>query len=208
MNCGATTCAGPVRLTKIYCDFTEYSEALLVRHHSQGATSKQKLNRVSRNESAMSVSRNILWRQIRLAIFFALAVALLLWLGNLLGRRFNFDEGGMPARVPIHGTVVNAEGRNGLMRFTPLTANGILADGEFTDGAFQFDDSNGPSAGRHRVHVMLELKSPEQPGQKSKTAVERRKTNKTPPAPRYDQMIELEVIVPSEAPYQVELELP
>lgn len=156
----------------------------------------------------MSVSRTIFWRQLRLAVFFLLAIAVVFWLGNLVGQWLNFGATENLPRVPLQGTAFGADGRNGLIRFTPLSDNGILADGEITDGKFGFNDSNGPSAGRHRVHLMLEGESQKHADQKSKTEREEKKSTESKAAPLYDPMIELEVTVPSEAPYQLELELP
>ena len=61
------------------------------------------------------------------------------------------------ARLPVHGTVSlpNGEKLSGSITFVP--AEGMSGPGAttgLTDGRYQFDRSDGPTAGPHRVTVM------------------------------------------------------
>ncbi len=148
----------------------------------------------------MSVSRSPHARTIRLTIFFAATACLLFWLGSLVGQFVAIPwPNESRTRVPLQGVIHDAGRRSGLIRFTPLTDHGILADGHFNSGAFAFDEETGPSPGRHRVHVFFETSN-------------QFESEKTEQAGRqdvdYDEPVELEVIVPAESPYRLELELP
>lgn len=51
-----------------------------------------------------------------------------------------------------------AEGRNGLVTFTPIEATvGPAAAGSFQDGTYRFSRKNGPVPGKYRVTIEFEI---------------------------------------------------
>ena len=63
---------------------------------------------------------------------------------------------GGPARLPIEGSVVRADGEkiHGSITFVPAEGReGPAATTGVLDGAYRFDRENGPTAGPHRVMV-------------------------------------------------------
>jgi hypothetical protein len=59
-------------------------------------------------------------------------------------------------RKPVYGNIVGADGRNGMVTFTPIEATiGPAVTGSFEDGAYQFSREDGPVPGRYNVTVEL-----------------------------------------------------
>ncbi len=59
-------------------------------------------------------------------------------------------------RLPVHGAVSLPSGEklNGSITFTPASGqSGPSASGKVVDGAYQFDRTNGPTAGPHNVSL-------------------------------------------------------
>jgi hypothetical protein len=80
-------------------------------------------------------------------------VGVLLGLGILLD---GCGKGGV-VRLPVHGTVALSNGENlsGSITFRPVEGSpGPAAIATLTDGRYQFDRGDGPTAGPHRVIVM------------------------------------------------------
>ena len=61
----------------------------------------------------------------------------------------------MISRQAVFGTISGAEGRTGLVSFIPAD-DGPATRVKITDGAYKFDESNGPVPGEYRVVVQLE----------------------------------------------------
>ena len=57
-------------------------------------------------------------------------------------------------RKPVYGNIVGAEGRNGVVTFTPIdTTIGPAATRSFEDGAYRFSEDDGPVPGEYEVTV-------------------------------------------------------
>lgn len=63
-------------------------------------------------------------------------------------------------RQAVFGTITGAEGQSGLVSFIPAD-DGPATRVRFTDGRYEFDESNGPLAGEYRVVVQLKKPLPE-----------------------------------------------
>jgi hypothetical protein len=81
------------------------------------------------------------------------------WLGVLvgLGALLGGCGKGDIARLPLHGTISlpSGEALTGSITFVPLEGTpGPGATATISEGRYQFDRENGPTAGPHRVTVM------------------------------------------------------
>jgi hypothetical protein len=60
-------------------------------------------------------------------------------------------------RKPVHGRIVDGEGRNGLVTFIPIeTAIGPAVIGSFEDGVYRFTEGDGPVPGEYEVSIEFE----------------------------------------------------
>ena len=84
-----------------------------------------------------------MFRSIALAALFAFSA-----LG--CGRESQID------RKPVYGNIVGADGRNGVVTFTPIDATiGPAATRSFEDGAYRFSEDDGPVPGEYNVAIKL-----------------------------------------------------
>lgn len=94
---------------------------------------------------ALCGDRSRLLRSVALTALFAFSA-----LG--CGRESKID------RKPVFGKVVGAEGRNGLVTFTPMKATiGPAVTSSFEDGAYSFSREDGPVPGKYNVTIELAM---------------------------------------------------
>ena len=106
-------------------------------------------------------------------------------------------------RLPLSGKIIGGEGKNGSISLIPQGDNsGPSAVGEIKEGAYQFDASNGPHAGKHLARILLDL------GNDPKTASENPKVftgrGPSPLGPQFGQY-DVQVDVPAAEPYQLDI---
>jgi hypothetical protein len=110
--------------------------------------------------------------------------------------------GGGDNRQPVFGKVIGAEGESGSLSLVPA-GEGPSAITEIRDGAFQFDTSNGPTPGPHAAHILLAKKeSPAAASDNPKVGLPQ-KPNETP----LGRQFTVQVTVPEQAPYEVDINL-
>jgi hypothetical protein len=95
-----------------------------------------------------AIGAAVAWNRRRTAV-----LGILLGLGILLD---GCGKGGA-RRLPVHGAVSLSNGENlsGSITFVPVAGSpGPAATAALSDGRYQFNRSDGPAAGPHRVTVM------------------------------------------------------
>jgi hypothetical protein len=67
------------------------------------------------------------------------------------------DQKSQIDRKPVYGNIVGAEGRSGMLTFTPIdTSIGPAASVDFKDGAYRFTAKVGPVPGEYNVSIEFE----------------------------------------------------
>jgi len=131
-----------------------------------------------------------------IGILFGLAAGMLVGCGAKSG----------PVRLPIVGKVVASNGSlfTGTISFLPADGqSGVAANAAVKDGSFQFDTTNGPTSGKHKI-VVMEVPSKA----KSLAAIKSAEAAGTPSAVSPVKQYEFTVNVPSTKPYHLEVKLP
>lgn len=136
-----------------------------------------------------------------------------LFLGLLLGF-FIFGCGGSDVgRHPVFGAIQGAEGQVGMITFIPVgEPSRPSATGPIEDGQYEFDDTNGPCSGQHRVLIRLNQSQeaqPQEPQPKSDKVLDidrRRMRVRIQPTGFVDKTVE--VAVPDDGPWRLDIQLP
>ena len=137
-----------------------------------------------------------MFRSVALAALFAFGV-----LG--CGRESKID------RKPVYGNIVGAEGRDGVVTFTPIDGTvGPAATRSFGNGAYRFREKDGPVPGKHLVTIELVTLPGAKPsgrgggrggsGLRSKNPVEGGRLAYEPP-------MTTTVSVPADGPFKIDL---
>jgi hypothetical protein len=110
-------------------------------------------------------------------------------------------------RKPIFGKILGAEGRSGMLTFTPQDSSlGPSVSGDFEDGVYQFTNQYGPVPGEYDVSIEFEENeaSPKRaPNRTGRVIKDPRDVGRV----AYEEDKWTTASVPAEGPFEVDLDL-
>lgn len=119
-------------------------------------------------------------------------------------------------RKPIFGKIVGAEGKNGVVIFTPIdTTIGPAVTRSFKDGAYRFGENNGPVPGEYNVSIKLvappSSSAPAQKGRGGGRGARKQKLVGREPSEggrvAYQPPKTTKASVPADGPFEIDLDL-
>ena len=97
-------------------------------------------------------------------------------------------------RKPVFGKIVGADGRGGIVTFTPTDGTiGPAATRDFENGAYRFSEEDGPVPGKYIAAIQFEMSD--------SSAATNRAMRRRP----YEPEKTTAVSVPADGPYEIDL---
>jgi hypothetical protein len=105
-------------------------------------------------------------------------------------------------RKPVYGKILGAEGKNGVVTFTPINSSiGPAAMSNFEAGTYQFKKANGPVPGEYNVSIDLEASM-------SAADMPRHLKGSKPPSVVYETVEKMiNAAVPAEGSFEIDIDI-